>query len=299
MNDSELFFPYYIDQARLLDLYAILNGVYSEYEEIQNTANDENVRGGKAKTEVSGGFKMLKIGASIEGGARSQNQVGESSTTRVVQTTTSILSLVIRTLKSKRYIKDILDSQPGSFVIVPVTMQINSIKSLLEEAENLIKLGSEMQSLDNQKDNGKQSCQSNTLKQIKKISSVAHQLFGAEEIVCIKDNFAVFGNIVNDNLYQASRSDIVGTELSCLGQVKRIYPDGTQLMKNTVYSRFQNTEVKQPIIDSLVQMTKNGDFEYSAAAIAEVTGKPAFELQIVALYQTSCPTDESTPNLYS
>ena len=44
MNDSELFFPYYIDQARLLDLYAILNGGYSEYEEIQNTANDENVR---------------------------------------------------------------------------------------------------------------------------------------------------------------------------------------------------------------------------------------------------------------
>ena len=30
----ELFFPYYINQSRLLDIYAILNGGYSEYAEI-------------------------------------------------------------------------------------------------------------------------------------------------------------------------------------------------------------------------------------------------------------------------
>ena len=35
----ELFFPYYINQSRLLDIYAILNGGYSEYAEITNINN--------------------------------------------------------------------------------------------------------------------------------------------------------------------------------------------------------------------------------------------------------------------
>ena len=30
----ELFFPYYVNQERLLDIYAILNGGYSEFSEV-------------------------------------------------------------------------------------------------------------------------------------------------------------------------------------------------------------------------------------------------------------------------
>ena len=33
-KQKELFFPYYINQGRLLDIYAILNNGYSEYSEI-------------------------------------------------------------------------------------------------------------------------------------------------------------------------------------------------------------------------------------------------------------------------
>ena len=37
----ELFFPYYINQSRLLDIYAILNGGYSEYAEITTSISTE------------------------------------------------------------------------------------------------------------------------------------------------------------------------------------------------------------------------------------------------------------------
>lgn len=39
MNDiakKEIFFPYYVNQGRLLDICAILNGGYSEYSELQS-----------------------------------------------------------------------------------------------------------------------------------------------------------------------------------------------------------------------------------------------------------------------
>ena len=45
-NDKklDLFFPYYINQGRLLDIYAILNGGYSEYTEITTAIGAEKSR---------------------------------------------------------------------------------------------------------------------------------------------------------------------------------------------------------------------------------------------------------------
>ena len=40
-NDIELFFPYYVNQERLLDIFAILNHGYSEFSEVSVSSKTE------------------------------------------------------------------------------------------------------------------------------------------------------------------------------------------------------------------------------------------------------------------
>lgn len=286
-SNEELFFPYYINQARLLDLYAILNGGYSEYEEIQSTATQENKKAGKAKAEANGGFKIFNLGGSIEGGLEKSSSEQGASTIRRVQTTTSVLSLVTQTLRSKHYICDIESASEGSFVMIPVNLKINSIKALIKEAEELVELSEKMQALDKTSNGPK--LKSDMLRQMKQLSDVAKELFGAEEIISETEKYAVIGSISDEHLYQAVRSDIVGVELNCLAQVRRVYKGGTQLMKNTVFTKIQDSDSKVTLIESLAQLTKDSNFEYEAEAIPEITGKPVYQLEIVALYQASYP----------
>ena len=48
----DIFIPYYINQSRLLDIYAIINGGYSEYSEITSTINTENNKKANGETLV-------------------------------------------------------------------------------------------------------------------------------------------------------------------------------------------------------------------------------------------------------
>lgn len=45
-NSVNIFFPHYVNQSRLLDVYAIINGGYSEYSEITSTLNTEKTKKG-------------------------------------------------------------------------------------------------------------------------------------------------------------------------------------------------------------------------------------------------------------
>ena len=44
-DSIELFFPYYVNQSRLVDIYSILNGGYSEYSEITTAVSAEKSKG--------------------------------------------------------------------------------------------------------------------------------------------------------------------------------------------------------------------------------------------------------------
>ncbi|MCL2438139.1 MAG: hypothetical protein FWC99_03480 [Coriobacteriia bacterium] len=281
----ELFFSYYINQARLLDLFAILNGGFPEYEEVNSSASQENMRSGSTKAEASGsGFRIFKVGGSLEGQIGKVTQQLDSAMMRRVQTTTSTLSIVIETLIEKNYVHDISDARAGSFVIIPVRLKINSIRSLLREAAELVELGEKMTSLGSDNNKGG-NAKSGNLKEIKAISSVVKELFNAEEIVFETDEYAVIGNISDDHLYQSSRSDIIDVDLSCLAQVRRLYDNGTQLMKNTVFAKMQDAASKIDLINSINQLTSGGNFEFESEAIPEIVGKPVYQLEIVALYQ--------------
>ena len=278
-----VFLPYYINQERLIDLHAILNGGYSEYEEILSFESQEKKKSGSAKVSGSTGFRLFKVDASISGEAGKTTSDGTTIKSHLVQTPASMLNLVIQELEQRHLLWKDKRPEEGSFVLIPVRFKFNSIKSLIEEAKDLVTLSQKMTSLDSQKGKNKGG-QSELLKQIQQIAGVTRELFDAEEIVCEKDDFAVVGTISDAHFYQSTRIDIVDTELMCLAQVKRVFLQGTQLMKNTVFARIQDASSKQELINSLLQMRKEGNFEYFSEAIPEIVNKPVFELEIIALY---------------
>ena len=135
-----MLFPFYINQERLLDIYAILNGGYPEYEEVSVSETDTKRKSGNGAIEGNSGFKLLKIGASLSGSLEQSSNDSTTLSQKKAQTPTSMLSLVVDILKERRYIRTIEDAEVGSFVLAPSKMKINSIKSLIGEAKELTEL---------------------------------------------------------------------------------------------------------------------------------------------------------------
>lgn len=143
----ELFFPYYINQGRLLDIYAILNSGYSEYSEITTAISEEKTKSGKAEVSVTSGFKLFNFGGNTSANAEKADSQSSESKEKKVQTVTSVLSIVKTSLSNKGYLHDIKQAKPGQFVCLPVVLSINSMKSLLSEMSELLKHSESMQKI--------------------------------------------------------------------------------------------------------------------------------------------------------
>lgn len=276
----EILFPYYVNQGRLLDIYSIFNGGYSEYSEITTTLGGEKTKGTKAEASGSVGFKIFNIGSSVSGERGKTDSYATENKEKKVQTVTSILSLVKKTLSEKGLLKEIRDAKPGQFICIPVNLSINSIKSLLSEMSELVKLMGNMQKV-----GAKTKGTSKDVKSLVSMINSIRVLFGGEEILYQAEDFAIIGNIVDANLYQSVRADIIGTELKCLAQVKRIFPDGTELMKNTIFTRVKDHSAKETVISAMSELTDGSVFDFEAVAVASIYDKPVYQVEIIALYQ--------------
>lgn len=278
----DLFFPYYVNQGRLLDIYAILNGGYSEYTEITSAVSSEKSKTNKGQATANVGFKLFNFGGEVsferEGGKKDASQ--RENHEKKVQTVTSILSIVKATLSEKKLIVDLIESKPGQFVLLPVCLSINSIRSVISEMSDLMKLATDMQKLGaNIKGAGKNTNNyDSTLKSLQ-------VLFEGEEILYQTDDYAIIGTISDANLYQSSRADIIGAEMMCLAQVKRVYPEGTDLTKNTLFSRIKDEQSKQSFIQAIENVSDSNAFDFEAVAVSSIKGKPVYQLEIISLYQ--------------
>lgn len=279
-SQKELFFPYYVNQGRLLDIYAILNNGYSEYAEITTAINEEHTKGGQVDANGTGGFKLFNFGASASAQVNRKDAEQNEQKEKKVQTVTSALSIVKSTLEKRGYLKNILESKPGDFVCLSVVLKINSIKSLLTEASEILKLAENMQKIGAPvKGAGADTKKLNDM--LKKIQV----LFGGEEILFEDKQYAIIGNILDSHLYQANRIDIIGTNLVCLAQVKRVFPNGTQLMKNTMFTKIKDVAAKQQFIDEVSKLVDGDVFDFEATVVPSITDKPVYQLEIIALYQ--------------
>ncbi len=277
----DIFFPYYINQSRLLDIYAIINGGYSEYSEITSTLNTEKSKKGAVEGTFSGGFKVFNFGGSVSGEAESLKGQSNASTEKKVQTTTSVLSIVKETLKNNNYLYDITKAKPGQFICMPVTLSINSVKGLFSEIQDIIKLLNDMKKA--KIDVGGSLSEINGIDNMLKTFKT---VFEGEEILYETDKFAIIANIYDSNLYQASRTDIIGIELNCLAQVKRIYPEGTQLLKNTIFTKLKDAKAKKEFLDSISNIANQENFfDFESVVVPAIENKPVYQIEIVALYQ--------------
>lgn len=279
-NKKELFFPYYVNQGRLLDIYAILNDGYSEYVELTTAISAEKSKGASGEANGNGGFKLFNFGGSLSGNIEKTDTHQTENREKKIQTVTSVLSIVKTALEEKGYLNEISSVQAGQFVCLPVTLSINSIKSLLSEMSELMKLAGSMQQI-----GATIKVANRDTRKIDDLLRTIQVLFNGEEILYETDNFAIVGNVVDSNLYQATRSDIIGTELNCLAQVKRIFPDGTELMKNTIFTRIRDANAKEQFIAGVSSITDNNIFDFEAIAKPFIHGKPVYQLEIIALYQ--------------
>lgn len=276
-----LFFPYYVNQPRLLDIYAILNGGFTEYEEIQGRESNQSKARGEAAAGF-GGFRFLKFGVSASLEGEGSLAAERAASARKVQTVTSVLDLVIESLGERGYLHEILEARDGDFVVVPVSLKINSINALIGEVTDLAAL---MEKIPTSKGEGPKARNPFDVKTLKGIASLTHELFGAEEFVSETADYAVIGSVADAHLYQANRRDIVDARLTCLGQVRRVHPDGTGLMRNTVFSKINNDAGKKSLVDGLSALTEGGIYSFDSVVLTEIRGKPVYELEVIALYQ--------------
>lgn len=280
-NKVDIFFPYYINQSRLLDIYAIINGGYSEYSEITSTINAEKTKKGAVEGSFSGGFKVFNFGAGVSGETESSKGQSNASTEKKVQTVTSVLSIVKETLKKNNYLYDISEAKPGQFICMPVTLSINSVKGLFTEIQDIIKLINDMKKAKIDVD-----VSLSELNGIDNMLKAFKTVFEGEEILYETDKFAIIANVYDSNLYQASRADIIGIELNCLAQVKRIYPEGTQLLKNTIFTKLKDAKAKKAFLDSISDLSKQENFvDFESVVVPSIENKPVYQLEIIALYQ--------------
>ena len=277
---QEIFFPYYINQSRLLDIYAILNGGYSEYSEITTSVSVQKSKASKADGQASGGFKLVNLGGTISGNSSKTDEQSSENREKKVHTITSILSMVKASLAHKGYLVDITRAEPGDFVCLPVKLQINSIKSMFSEMAEILKLGVQMKKAGAAiKGVGQET------KQYDDLLKSMQVLFSGEEIIYEEENFAITGNILDENLYQGSRADIINSDMTCLAQVKRVFPEGTELMKNTIFTKIKDGSAKESLISSMQALTAGEVFDFEATAVSGIYDKPVYQLEIIALYQ--------------
>ena len=277
MNKARPFTPYYINQNRLFDLYSILNRGYSEYEEITVQSSDAKKTTGKADAAASGGFKLIKISGGVEGGCEHEKMQSSGTTIKRVQTVTSILGNVLEEMSTKKYIQKICDCKQGGFFEEKVNFTLNSLKKLLDMLKDIVGLTTSISNI------GITAQIPYTKKQIEDISKAFTFLFGGLEVFYETDEYAVIANLKKNCLYLSNLDDILNTELFCFGQIKKIYPNGTNLLKNTTFSKFKSAEIKNDFISKIADFSNNDTLELGITAKAEIEGKRVYEVEIISL----------------
>ncbi len=276
---KDLFFPYYVNKGRLLDIYAILNHGYSEYEEITLSSSAERQKTDKGEISIGAGFKLFNFGGIAADEKVKTDSEGTQVTEKKIQTIPSILRIVLDTMRSKKYLVQLTSAEEGDFVeLDSVVFQINSIKLLMDELEEILKLCDDMKAFGS-------SNTKNTAKNFKTMSKSIRSLCNGEEVLYEDEKYAIVGNLYDEFLYQAIKTDLINSNLRCLCQIKRKHSNGTTLMRNTIFSRIKSQNEKKAFVEAVQKFNLDGIFDFGSVAVTEIIGKPVYEIEIISLYK--------------
>ncbi|MDE7399059.1 MAG: hypothetical protein K2N06_05970, partial [Oscillospiraceae bacterium] len=71
----------------------------------------------------------------------------------------------------------------------------------------------------------------------------------------------------------------------CLCQIKKIYPEGTSLMRNTIFSKIKDKSYKDNVIKAVQKVCSENGYEFNSIAVAAIENKKVYEIEIIALYK--------------
>jgi len=297
-TDIKPFTPHYINQARLFDIYSILNRGYSTFEEISVSNVESSKNEVKGRANGSGNFlRLFSLSIGVEGSREKESGAQSASTINKVQTVASILGNVKEQMRDKGYLKSNLDNpRLGDFIDIPCTLKLNSLRKAFDVFEDIVGLSLAFNNNgNNKKPNSKSSGNANNgtsdkLPSKKEIESMRKSLalfMGDSEVLCETKEYALLSNISEQNLYYSGLEDILNTDVRCFAQIKRIHPDGASLLRNTTLARIKNPDMKQEFLGDLLLLFENDDFDFDVDCKSEIIGKPVYELEIISLCITN------------
>lgn len=277
---KDVFFPYYVNRGRLFDIYSVLNYGYAEYEEITQTDTIAKQKNDKGQVSIEAGFKLFKFGGTAGDEKTQKDEKGQQHTIKRVQTIASMLRLVIDEMREQKLLQDISSAKEGDFIeLENISFQLNSLKTLIGEIDEVVKI------IDLMPNNGLDATTKKSVKDYANISKAIKTLGNGEEAVYESNDFALVGTIFDECLYQSVKSDLICSPFSCLVQIKRIYPEGTTLMKNTIFNHIRDQKMKKTFIDAINALLKSKEMSFDSSVISEITGKKVYQIEIIAMYK--------------
>ncbi len=271
------FFPYYVDKERLLDIYAVINDGYADYEEI-TTSYDKNTEG-----NINGkvGFKIFKVQADMQTGIRRAGKSSKSFSHKKVQTISSMLNFIISSLSINDILKtNFKEAVEGDFVYTPITLSNNSLEILQDRFNDILRI---MKMLENPLFGGKKIDNKQVQNMIDVIGKACKTVIDGNEVIFENDNYGIVANINKNNYYQSVIYDLIDCELMCLCKIKKVYDQGTELLKNTIFTNLKNDTSKDELIAALTGMSDNDTYNLDCNIKTSIKGKRVYEIQIVSL----------------
>lgn len=298
MKIDKLTLPIYLNQKYVFDLLAIIDNGFSQMETIKTGNNAANTESDNLKGEVglSNTFAFLKFGVSANTNLEKTKNTVEEVVKDKIHTPNSLFSKMREYLHENKLIinYNFLNSKPGDFVEIKLSLRKNPIIDTLEAISSLMKIAVSFEdepknNNHNKKPHQIQKNSTENAKIVNQIESLLNQLKdeGSLDLIGTSTNeekFQVVLTLDKAFIGDLSLSDIADGEFSVLGKVTRIVDENSEeevnLLRKTSLSKFNNTLLNQ-MFSGFANM---GDSGLKDLEIETVIKAPVIQLIPISIF---------------
>ncbi len=283
----------YINESRLLDICAMENNGFSEYEIYSNVESSDKTR----KHSLAWGFKAIALG-NVEYNSEDGASKKQSQEVKKIQTISSIFKNTLEQVKESCKTEEQLTDgavAAGDYILIPVNLHLNSFTLGIEAFDAALKLYEPIIQAQsgNKPAKGHNVTQNDTtnaisrseFERLKKEWGALKESLGVliefEEVYYEHENYAITGTIDRGFLYQSTIQGIVDMQVKCFAQIKEIRDGSTGFLKNTLYSKIDNIEqLSKPLEDFF----SKGPLRADLSVKLDTNVQTIYELEIIGLY---------------
>lgn len=271
MKIDKFTLPIYLNQKYVFDLLAIIDNGFSQMETIKSGNNSDKSESGNLKGEVglSNTFAFLKLGVSADNKSEKSKSASEEIIKDKIHTPNSLFSKMREYLHDNKLVRntDFLNSKPGDFVEIKLSLRKNPIIDSLEALLSIMKIALNFEDkpvTNNRKNNPPQNSSNNTI--INQIESLLNQLKeeGSLDLIGTStstEKFQVVLTLDKSFIGDLSLADIADGEFSVIGKVTKVLNsesnEEVNLLRKTSLSKLNNTLLDQ-MFSGFADMAESG-----------------------------------------